>query len=175
MSWARVASPAAGAVGAEIRCPAHTTRPRGPVLSSRQRFLFACDADCGRNSGGGRGSGTTTRVVPGAAATGAVHGRSAAGWVGGCVMCWWGSAGWIGLGALDYLAVYHFFFLNHQYFILYFFYFPQWFSLFSLSVPHYNHKISFSISFHHLLPFSLTLTRTHSKERRLAHRPLNLA
>lgn len=94
---------------------------------------------------------------------------------------WWMCDVLVGLGRLDRSRCLRlsrgisFFFLNHQYFILYFFYFPQWFSLFSLSVPHYNHKISFSISFHHLLPFSLTLTRTHSKERRLAHRPLNLA
>lgn len=154
MSWARVASPAAGAVGAEIRCPAHTTRPRGPVLSSRQRFLFACDADCGRNSGGGRGSGTTTRVVPGAAATGAVHGRSAAGWVGGCVMCWWGSAGWIGLGALDYLAVYHFFFLIINILSFTFFIFRNgsiyFLSLYRTTIIKYHFLYLFIIYYHFL-------------------------
>jgi hypothetical protein len=59
-----------------------------------------------------------------------------------------------------FLSLYHSFASHPQYFISYFFHLPQQFPINSPSVPHYNHKKSFSIpTFHSLSIFHLLTIR----------------
>jgi hypothetical protein len=72
-----------------------------------------------------------------------------------------------------FFLIYHFFTSHHHYFIPYFFIFAAVLFIFS-PIPHYNHKISFSIPiFHHLSIFHiLTINRgpaTQYKGRKRAH------
>jgi hypothetical protein len=61
----------------------------------------------------------------------------------------------------NFFSLYHFFCVTSSIIHSLLFHLPQRFPLYSLTIPHYNYKISLTNTTHHLLPFFLHLLKTH--------------